>query len=291
LTNEEKDSIVVKKQGISKEEVQELLKATTKEILEAVTPKEKTQSVSEVIAKPSEDYRVKLIESLGEFNEGAKANWKWTHRDDSAEIGKIIGDVKPSEDQKKLLETICNVVVTAAVPEIWSSEVSRGCRYPESAFWEASFIDWRNDLYGKPGKEVNIITVGTTACVDLACDEPTTVCPTVGHVPCYLVEKGCAYYICKQDLEDVIPDTIDALNEGLGRCLAVCIDNYFLGQAMITNAGTVSFSTCLTAAKIACAKDISIKDLSANWDRCGREINRDRYASNRYSQRSQMPIL
>ena len=264
MTDKNEDSLKIVKQGISKEEVQELLKATTKEILEAVTPKERTQSVSEVVAKPTEDYRVKLIESLGEFNEGAKANWKWTHRDDSAEIAKVIGEVKPSEDQKKLLETICNVVVTAAIPEIWSSEVSRGCRYPESAFWEASFIDWRTDLYGKPGKEVNIITVGTTACVDLACDEPTTVCPTVGHVPCYLVEKGCAYYICKhliagnpsqiaQDLEDVIPDTIDALNEGLGRCLAVCIDNYFLGQAMITNAGTVSFSTCLTAAKIACA--------------------------------------
>jgi hypothetical protein len=42
-------------------------------------------------------------------------------------------------------------------------------------------------------------------------------------------------------MEDVVPDTIDALNEGLARCLSVCIDNYFLAQALIgANAGTLT---------------------------------------------------
>jgi|GEM_PF-3721453 len=246
------EPIVIKKEGVSKEELAKALEENTKKILEAFAPKQQTQSVAIVEDKEPDDYREPLAASIKSTDEAD--NFKFTGKEDIKlnEIKKL-GQVRANESQKKhMKEAIGAVTATNAVPEIWSSEVSRGCRYPESAFWNAPFINWVRDLYGKPGKTVDIITVGTTECTNFACDEPTTTAASVSKTPCVLVEKGCAYYICKEDIEDVVPDTIDALNEGLGRCLAQCIDNYFLGQAMISNAGTVSYSTCLTAAKIAC---------------------------------------
>ena len=264
------DQIVVKKEGVSKEELAKALEDSTKKILEAVTKKEELKSQAIVDAEAPGDYREALRRSIKSTDE--KDNFKYTGKED-LELNEIknLGQVRATEDQKKRMkEAIGAVTASNAVPEIWSSEVSRGCRYPESAFWDAPFVNWVKDLYGKPGKTVEIITVGTTACVDFACDEPTTTAASVSKTPCILVDKGCAYYICKEDIEDVVPDTIDALNEGLGRCLAQCIDNYFLGQAMISNSGTVSFSTCLTAAKIACVMG-SMR--AGNWRKRIRDLS------------------
>jgi hypothetical protein len=259
----EKDStLVIEKNPLDEAKVLDLIKKANadlvKQLMEKITPAQEPDSdaqASDNDIEP-EDYRVKLVENLKhcpKMESDAKSDWKYSDHRDAEDLKKIVGEVAlTKEKQAEFKEAIGAVTATNAIPEIWSAEVSRGCRYPESAFWEASFIDWRKDLYGKPGDTVNIITVGAVDCVDFACEEPTSTAASIGKVPCVLVEKGCAYYICKQDIEDIVPDTIDALNEGLGRCLAQCIDNYFLGQAMITNSGTYDAGTCLTGAEIAC---------------------------------------
>jgi len=264
--SEKKEELTIVKQGVSKEEFD----AFAKKIEELVTPAEKTVSVSETaIEVETEDWRVKALENLKIFpnlgDGGPEVHWKYVGsktKDEDAnsieELKAIVGEVRlgDSKEEKELKEgTIGGISGSSnAVPEIWSSKVSRGCVYPESAFWEAPFVNWVQDLYGKPGDTVNIITVGATDCVTLECAEPDATAAALSKVPCVLTEKGCPYYICKQDLEDMVPDTVDALAEAAGHCLAQCIDNYFLGQAMLTNSGTVAFSTCLTAAHIACVK-------------------------------------
>lgn len=129
-----------------------LLDDFKKEILEKVTPKEKPGSDPSLNSAPVGDYRERLIENLQyvpHIENDPKASWKWEGPEDDDRLKSIVGEVKPNENQKKRLqETIGAVTATNAVPAIWSSEVSRGCRYPDSAFWEAPFVDWKKELYG-----------------------------------------------------------------------------------------------------------------------------------------------
>jgi hypothetical protein len=234
----EEDSIVIEKEGVSKDDLNKILEDHTKKILEAITPQEKTKSETEPLddSTPA-DYRVALTESLKTARE--TSGWKWTGPEDNEEAKKTVGEVKVTD--KKLQEAIGPVTATNAVPEVWAAEVERLSQYPASAFWNAPYITWKKDIQGKPGDTVNVITVAPVTCADLACEEPTNTAATVGKVPITLANKVCAYYICKTDMEDVVPDTIDALNEGLSRCLSVCVDNYFLTQALIgSNAGTLT---------------------------------------------------
>jgi len=208
---------------------------------------EETKSETEDLDDESPtDYRVGLREALT----NTKKDFIWRGPQDNEEAAKIVGEVKVKDP--KLQEAIGAVTATNAIPEIWAAEVERLSVYPESAFWGAPYINWKKDIQGKPGDTVNVITVGPVTCADLACEEPTTTAASIGKVPITLANKVCAYYICKADMEDVVPDTIDALNEGLASCLSVCIDNYFLTQAQVgANAGTLTEAGALKGTVIA----------------------------------------
>ena len=83
--------------------------------------------------------------------------------------------------------------------------------------------------------------MGPAVCADLSCEEPTTTAATVACPYITLEHDTCAYYICREDIEDVQVGLVDALNEGLSSCLAVCVDNYFFNIALAcTNGGTLT---------------------------------------------------
>jgi hypothetical protein len=142
---------------------------------------------------------------------------------------------------KPLEEAIGQTSPANAVPEIWSSDIQRCCIYGKSYFWGSPHLAWHDDIRGGPGDTINLITVGKTYCGTMGCEEPTSTAATIGKVPVTLVQKQCSYKICRTDLEDVVPQTITAINDGLGDCLSHCIDQYMLAQLQVgVNAGTLT---------------------------------------------------
>jgi hypothetical protein len=74
----------------------------------------------------------------------------------------------------------------------------------------------------------------------------------VGKTPITLEEYQCSHYICRDDLEDVVEDTITELNETLMNCLDTCIDNAFIANIMDNHGSTMTKGTAyLTGAVIA----------------------------------------
>lgn len=248
MTEEEKDENIVfeldpeKLAKMINEALDTKLGAAVKDLKETIVPQEKTVSETEDLEgdESPQDYRVKLVESLREAKE--TSGWEWHGPEDNEESKRVVGEVKISTKQREQLkEAIGTVSASNAVPEIWAAEVERLSVYPNSAFYNAPYVNWKTDIKGKAGDTINVITVGPVTCVDLACEEPTTTAAIIGKVPVTLVNKACAYMICKTDLEDIVPNTVDTLNEGLASCLASCIDAYFLAQAQIgSNAGTLT---------------------------------------------------
>jgi hypothetical protein len=242
------DNIVITmdSEKVKKELLEEMHKEF-KELKEAVIPKEKAKSGTEPLEVKRDDYRIKLVEAL--TDKSNKKDFIWRGEQDSEDAKKIVGEASPT---KKMQEAIGAVTATYAIPDIWASEVERLSVYPNSAFLDAPYINWKDDIKGKPGDSINVITVGPGTCIDLACEEPTTTAGTILKVPITLANKVCAYYICKADMEDVVPDTIDALNEGLSSCLSECVDNYFLTQAQIgINRGTLTETGAMKGTTIA----------------------------------------
>jgi hypothetical protein len=113
-------------------------------------------------------------------------------------------------------------------------------------------MNWYTDIQGRPGDTLNICRVGPATCVDLTCDEPSTTAASITCPQITLEHDACAYTICRADIEDVQVGLVDALNEGLGSCLAVCIDNYFFDVALsCTNRGTLTGTGRMTGSLIA----------------------------------------
>jgi len=226
--------------------LEELRKQITDDVIkgikEAMTPNEKPTSLTENIpVEPKEDgfetYKEKLCELIRD--RGKNGNFVWTGKD--------------PEKERELFEAIAAVSAGSAVPEIWAKDVFRCCPYPASAFWEAPFIKWHEDIHGKPGDTVNVITVGTAVCGTYTCEEPAAEAPVVSAVPITLTEYQCSLYICRNDLEDIVPDTITELNNSLASCLDTCIDNAFIANLKALGAGTVGVGLegTMNAAKIA----------------------------------------
>jgi len=245
--SEEKEITVEVDLGSVKKELIEALDLRFKELSEKMVPGETPDSETEDLEDDTPtDYRIGLVEALT----NTKKDFVWRGPQDNKEAAEVVGEVKVADP--KLQEAIGAVTATNAIPEIWAAEVERLSQYPESAFWNAPYINWKKDIQGKPGDTINVITVAPVTCADLACEEPTTTAASIGKVPITLANKVCAYYICKADMEDVVPDTINALNEGLARCLAECIDNYFLTQAQVgANAGTLTEAGAMVGTVIA----------------------------------------
>jgi len=221
------------------------------ELKEALVPPEKLESETEELEENVEtDYRAILVENIKKHPKRGNDGWKWTGPDDNEEAKVLVGEAKVTD--KKLQESLTCVTATNAIPEIWAAEVERLSVYPNSAFWGAPYVNWKKDVLGRPGDTVNVITVAPVVCETWDCAEPSNDAATISKVPITLRDEVCAYCICKQDLEDVVPDTVNALNEGLGSCLSVCIDNHFLKQLQIgSNAGTYTHTAGMTGSLIA----------------------------------------
>jgi hypothetical protein len=209
------------------------MKEAMNELVKNQTPTPAPQSLDEETT-PSEDYdyRPKLIEML---KIGADSgNFVWSGQTDN-----------------RYFETIGALSGGSAIPEIWAKDVFRCCPYPASAFLGAPYIKWHEDIKGKAGDTVHVVTVGRATCGTAGCAEPASTAPTVGATAITLEEYQCSMYVCRNDLEDMVPDTITELNNALAECLDICIDNAFI--ANITGLGsTLDKGTAyITAAHIA----------------------------------------
>ena len=116
------------------------LKESIKELAEQVKamkdsqiPVEKPTSLTETV-KPTYDYRQKLAEMIRDPNR--TGDFIWGKNDNRGE-------------DLRLFETIGAASAGSAVPEIWAADVFRCCPYPASAFWDAPFIKWHEDIHGK----------------------------------------------------------------------------------------------------------------------------------------------
>lgn len=159
------------------------------------------------------------------------------------------------KESATLTETIGSVNPDCCIPEIWADDVERTHIYPGSVFWGAWFVRWERGIDGQPGDTVWICTVGTAVATTIAaaCTEPTTTGATITCKSMTLTDYACAFYMCKNDIESVMPDLINELNAGLGSCLERQIDNYFFDVARTDDctAGTLTSSSALSGSLIA----------------------------------------
>lgn len=228
-------------------------------IRELSTPPKTTKSLTEPTGDVEEqifDYRVGvanwLTENLGKRDSLSEEYGKYFKNTEDAFTRKTDADKRISEFKLKegavLMETIGSVNPSCCIPEIWSNDVERTHVYPGSVFWGAWFLRIDRSIEGKPGSRVYICTVGPADCTTIAtvCTEPTTTGATIECPYLDLVDDVCAYYMCKNDMETVVPDLIDELNAGLGDCLAKCIDNYMFDVLLNdTSCHAGSFITAL----------------------------------------------
>jgi len=159
------------------------------------------------------------------------------------------------KESAQLSETIGSVNPDCCIPEVWADDVERQQVYPGSVFWGAWFVRWERGIENRPGDKVWICTIGTAIATTIAaaCAEPTTTGATFSCREIDLTDYVCAYYLCKNDIESVVPDVIPELNAGLGACLERQIDNYFFDVARTNGctAGTVLSSSALSGSLIA----------------------------------------
>jgi hypothetical protein len=209
------------------------MKETMSEFVKNQTPTPIPVTLDETNAPQVEpDYREALIDMLKIGTDNA--NFRWSGAEDN-----------------KYFEAIGALSGGSAIPEIWAKDVFRCCPYPASAFLYAPYIKWHDDIKGKAGDTVHVVTVGRATCGTAGCAEPASTAPTVGATAITLEEYQCSMYVCRDDLEDMVPDTITELNNALAECIDICIDNAFIANIM-GNGSTLDKGTAhITAAFIA----------------------------------------
>lgn len=111
--------------------VDELAEKTALKLEEKMKPKPKPDSLNEASGE-TYNYKAKLAEMIRDTN----SNWKWTGTDEN----------KASEN--RYFESIGGLSAGSAVPEIWAADVFRCCPYPASAFWDAPYVKWHDDIKG-----------------------------------------------------------------------------------------------------------------------------------------------
>lgn len=218
-------------------------------IEEMLTAQEKTKALTESLTGDKfVDYNWKdgISENLHSFKKSDNIGTDvWQNRRPMAEVAvrtyneeKKLHEYKLSE---KLVEAIGTLSTTnCCIPEVWADKIERDHVYPGSVFLGADFVKWYDDIEGKPGDKINICRVAPVICTDLTCEEPDTTAPVVVCPAIELEHDVCATAICKNTMETVQYGLVDAITEGLGSCLQVCVDNYFFHTAMsCTNAGTL----------------------------------------------------
>ena len=223
-----------------------------KKIEEMLTKAEEAQSLTESKDYVAEkfDYREPIEDILHSFKSRAyirKEDYLFREKfgEDFNKIAKTEFNDKTQTTEYSLTESMVEAIGSlnpdCCIPEVWADKIERDHVYPGSVFLGAWFVNWYDDIKGRPGDKVHICRVGPAVCADLSCEEPTTTAATVACPYITLEHDVCAYYICREDIEDVQVGLVDALNEGLGSCLAVCVDNYFFNIALAcTNGGTLT---------------------------------------------------
>ena len=243
-----------------KKELKDDLKSHMDKMLEKLTPPGELKSLTEKKFTPVQfDYRQGIEKVLHSTRE-VMGNYRDKYK--LSEAVKSEYDEKSKTTSYALTEAIGSLNPDCCIPEVWADKIERDHVYPGSVFLGAWFMNWYDDIEGKalganspgapkPGDKVHICRVGPATCADIACDEPTTTAATVTCPNITLEHDTCAYYICREDIEDVQVGLVDALNEGLGTCLAVCVDNYFFNIALsCTNRGTVTSTGAMTGSLI-----------------------------------------
>jgi hypothetical protein len=232
-------------QTINLKELTETINSTNKmvkDFISKATPAEKTVALTESTEPPKQDYKVKLVEMLKSTS--PKDDFRWEPKSFAKE------DI--AKEDKTFFETIGVAAIGSATPTIWSTELQILQAYPASAFLKNPAITWHEDISGKAGDNINVITVLQPVAGTAGCAEPGGTAPTVSALNIALTEWQCSYSICRINLEDMVPETVDAMNEGLTRCLDAGIDNYFAGVISPVCGGTVNTGTFpVTPARIA----------------------------------------
>lgn len=239
-----------------KKEIKGNIAEEFKNIRELLTPIEQLDSLDESAGKlaPQKfDYKLG-VDNLLHTIRGKIGIDDYTYRNSGktfADIAVATMNESLNETEYTLTETIGSLNPDCCIPELWADTIERDHVYPGSVFLGASFMKWYTDLEGRPGDKLHICRVGPAICTDLACEEPATDAATVACPYIELEHDTCAYYICREDIEDVQVGLVDALNDGLGSCLAVCIDNYFFDIALsCTNGGTLEHTAAMTGSLI-----------------------------------------
>lgn len=237
-----------------------------KALEERLTPKQETTGLTEQLGPTGDvvknfDWRAPIEEMLKDTSRNAgmitSDDYKLRKEgDESTSIRKLVEgivvrdfskdrrettyDLKLNESLTEAIGTIAQGAANCAIPEIWSDKIERDHVYPGSVFLGAAFMNWYTEIQGRPGDKIWIPRVAPALCVDLTCDEPDTVAPVIACPYIELEHDVCAYAICKNDIETVQYGLVDAINDSLGSCLEVCVDNYFFNIALsCVNRGTL----------------------------------------------------
>jgi hypothetical protein len=232
-----------------KKEIKDDLRNHMDKLMEKMTAPGELKSLTESKFTPvAFDYRDGIEKVLHSTRE-VLGNYRDKYKLSEAVTSKY--DEKNKTTSYSLTEAIGSLNPDCCIPEVWADKIERDHVYPGSVFLGAWFMNWYDDIEGKPGDKVHVCRVGPATCADLTCDEPTTTAATITCPYITLEHDTCAYYICREDIEDVQVGLVDALNEGLGSCLAVCVDNYFFNVALsCTNGGTVTSTGAMTGSLI-----------------------------------------
>ena len=195
---------------------------------EAGIPRQEPQALTESMAPKYADYKDVVVKA---FRAGAHDTMN-----------------NQTTTMQFLNEAIGDVDGTAACPTIWSRDVTRCCPYPASAFLGAPFIKWHTDIKGQPGATLNVVVVGRATGGTISCEEPTSTAPTITATAIGLTDYQCSVDICRDDLEDMVTDTVSEINNSLISCLDEWIDNYFIagivgsGSTILPGVGLGTFS-------------------------------------------------
>jgi len=216
---------------------------------EMLTKQEQTQALTESVGDNKYvdyDWRAGINENLHSFKKSDDIGpGFWQDRRPLKEVAVRTYDEERKKASyqlsEKLVEGIGTISTTnCCIPEVWADTIERDHVYPGSVFLDAWFVKWYDDIKGKPGDKINICRVAPAVCTDLTCDEPATTAPEIACPSIELEHDVCATAICKNTMETVQYGLVDAITEGLGSCLQVCVDNYFFDVALSgDNAGTL----------------------------------------------------
>jgi len=239
------------------------------ELEEGLTPKKETTGLTESIGKSTDvienyDWRAPIEEMLRETGRSARMitseDYKLRDKDDLRNSQTLVEDIVIREYDKEkrettyklklnesLTEAIGTLSPTCAIPEIWADKIERDHVYPGSVFLGAWFMNWYTEIQGRPGDKVWIPVVAPALAATLGCDEPATDAPVIACKYIELTHDVCAYAICKNDIETVQYGLVDAVNQTLGTCLEVEVDNHFFNIALsCANAGTLEHTGAMS---------------------------------------------